>query len=226
MAYPRPVGDDGNAAAPRRRPLRRCIVTGEVRPQAELIRFVIGPDRVVVPDLAGRLPGRGLWLTPRRDIVAAACGRNRFSWASRRAVRAAEDLDETVARLLVERCQGFLGLARRAGQAVVGFERVRAWLKARDRKAGDGRGCVLLAAADGGEDGVGRLAALAAGASVSRIALLTGAELGRGLGRARVVHAALAPGRLAEAVVAEAGRLAGFRRESVEDVERDDGYSN
>ncbi len=208
-------------------PERRCIVSGAVRPQAELIRFVVGPDQEVVPDLAGRLPGRGLWLTPRRDIVAAACARNRFSWAARRAVRAADDLDETVARLLAERCVEHLGLARRAGQVVIGFERVRAWLRecarensARDNGARGTAGGVVMAASDGGEDGVGKLAALAEQAGVARIRTLNGAELGRGLGRERVVHAALMPGRLAAKITCEAGRLAGFRDGPAQGCER------
>lgn len=198
--------------------MRRCIVTGEVRPQAELIRFVVGPDQEVVPDLAGRLPGRGLWLTPRRDIVAAACARKRFSWAARRAVRAADDLDEMVARLLVERCVELLGLARRGGQVVVGFERVRAWLKDGAREAGGG---AVVAASDGGEDGVGKLAALADRVGVARIRPLTGAELGRGLGRERVVHVALMPGRLATKITREARRLAGFRNGPAQDSEQE-----
>ncbi len=196
--------------------MRRCIVTGEVRAQAELIRFVVGPDLEVVPDLAGRLPGRGLWLTPRRDIIAAACARKRFSWPARRAVRAADDLDEMVARLLAERCVELLGLARRGGQVVIGFERVRAWLKDGVREAGGG---VVIAASDGGEDGVGKLAALAERVGVARIRPLTGAELGRGLGRQRVVHVALMPGRLATKITREAGRLAGFRNGPAQDSE-------
>ncbi len=161
-------------------------------------------------------------MTPRRDIVAAACARNRFSWAARRAVRAADDLDETVARLLIERCVELLGLARRAGQVVIGFERVRAWL--RDSAREDGvrakAGGVVIAASDGGEDGVGKLAALAERAGAVRIRPLNGAELGRGLGRERVVHAALMPGRLATKITCEAERLAGFRDGPAQDSEQ------
>ncbi len=198
-------------------PLRRCIVTGDVRPLSELIRFVVGPDQEVVPDLAGRLPGRGLWLTPRRDIVAAACARKRFSWAARQAVRAADDLDDMVARLLADRCVELLGLARRAGQVVIGFERVRGWLRDAARTPGGG---VIIAASDGGEDGVGKLAALADRVGMARISPLTGAEMGRALGRDRVIHGALMPGRLAKNMTCEAGRLAGFRNEPAQDSER------
>lgn len=198
-------------------PLRRCIVTGEVRSQAELIRFVVGPDREVVPDLSGRLPGRGLWLTSRRDIVAVACVRKKFSWAARQPVRTADDLDETVAQLLAERCVELVSLARRGGQVVFGFERVRAWLTGGARVAGGG---AVLVANDGSEDGIRKLAGMADKVGVARVRSLTGAELGRALGRARVVHAALTPGRLATKIVREAGRLSGFRNEFSQDSER------
>ncbi|HET6224250.1 MAG TPA: DUF448 domain-containing protein, partial [Dongiaceae bacterium] len=53
-------------------PLRRCLVTREVLPKTDLVRFVVGPDGVLVPDVAGRLPGRGLWVKAQRDVLAAA----------------------------------------------------------------------------------------------------------------------------------------------------------
>src|SRR5271154_922396 len=109
-------------------PLRRCIVTGEERPKAELVRFVVGPDGAVVPDIDGRLPGRGLWTRAQRDIVAAAVTRRLFSRAAKQSVSTAPDLPDRVAALLLRRCVEGLGLARRAGQAVAGFEQVRSWL--------------------------------------------------------------------------------------------------
>src|SRR5580692_10481389 len=60
-------------------PERRCIVTGEVMPQARLIRFVAGPAGEIVPDVAGNLPGRGLWLTARHDIVERAVAKRLFA---------------------------------------------------------------------------------------------------------------------------------------------------
>ena len=42
-------------------------MTGAVMPKDALLRFVLAPDGQVVPDLAGKLPGRGIWVTPRRD---------------------------------------------------------------------------------------------------------------------------------------------------------------
>ena len=173
-----------------------------MRPKGELVRFVVAPDGRITPDLAGKLPGRGLWLTARRDIVATAVTRRLFARAARQPVIVDDDLAERVEALLAERCRDQIGLARRAGQAVMGFAKVEAAL-------GRGKAAVLLAAADGAADGRAKLRALAP--DLPLVELLSGAELGAAFGREHAVHATLAPGRLAAALIAEAARLAGFR---------------
>ena len=167
-----------------------------------LLRFVVGPDGRLVPDVAGKLPGRGLWLTARRDIVATAIAKRHFARAARQAVAVDDDLADRIEALLAARCRDEVALARRAGQAVMGFAQVEAVL-------GKGRAAVLIAASDGAADGRAKLRALATALPV--VEQLTGAELGAAFGREHVVHAALAPGRLATALVANAARLAGFR---------------
>jgi predicted RNA-binding protein YlxR (DUF448 family) len=173
-----------------------------VRPKPALLRFVVAPDGRLVPDIAAKLPGRGLWLTARRDIVALAVTKRLFARAARQPVLVDDDLAERVEALLAERCRDQIGLARRAGQAVMGFAKVEAALA--QKKA-----AVLLAAADGAADGRAKLRALAPGLPL--VEQLSGAELGAAFGREHVVHAALAPGRLAEAFLVDAARLAGFR---------------
>ena len=79
-------------AVPPDGPLRRCLATRAVRPKSALLRFVVGPDGTLVPDLAGRLPGRGLWITPERDIVASAAAKNLFAKAARERVVVPSDL--------------------------------------------------------------------------------------------------------------------------------------
>jgi uncharacterized protein len=183
-------------------PERRCLVSGDVRPKAELVRFVVAPDGTLVADVAGKLPGRGLWLTARRDILATAVTKRLFARAARQPVIVAGDLADRVEALLAARCRDQIGLARRAGQAVMGFTKVAAALAA-------GKAGVLVAAADGAADGRAKLKALAPGLPL--VEPLTGAELGAAFGREHIVHAALAPGRIAQAFVADAARLAGFR---------------
>lgn len=197
---------DGTTEAPERPkgPLRRCLVTGELRPKADLLRFVVGPGGTVVPDVKGSLPGRGLWLLPQRPILDKACKRQLFARAARTRVSVPEDLPAQVAQLLRRRCLDLIGLAKRAGQAVAGFEQVRPWLAS-------GQARVLLAAADGAADGRRRLKALgtALQPELPLIEVFSSAELGAALGRDKVVHAALSDGGLAEALIVEAARLAG-----------------
>jgi predicted RNA-binding protein YlxR (DUF448 family) len=183
-------------------PLRRCLATRAVRPKAELLRFVVGPDDVLVPDIAGRLPGRGLWITPARDIVAAAAARNLFAKAAKARVAVSPDLVDRVEGLLARDLLDRLGLARRAGQVVAGFEQVRALLA-------EGEAGLLLAAADGAEDGRRKLRGLAAGRPV--VDCLTSAELAAALGRDTVVHAAVRRGDFAERLGLAAARLQGMR---------------
>ncbi|MBI5165970.1 MAG: RNA-binding protein [Magnetospirillum sp.] len=183
-------------------PERRCIVTGTVGPKAEMLRFAIAPDGEVVPDVDARLPGRGIWLCARRDVVNTAVSKRLFARAARRSVVAPADLAVRVETLLVRRCLDAIGLARRAGQAVCGFEKVHALLK--ERKA-----AVLVEARDAAEGGRGKLRALSSGLPV--VEAFDAAELGGLFGRDAAMHVALSPGGLADRVVATAGLLAGFR---------------
>ncbi|MEK9662280.1 MAG: RNA-binding protein [Alphaproteobacteria bacterium] len=212
--------------------LRRCIVSGESLPRAQLLRFVVGPDDIVVPDLAERLPGRGLWLQARRDIVAEACVRNRFSRAARCKVTpmagpAGEPLDAVVEAQLVRRCIDVLSLARRAGATVGGFDQVRQWLRARPPRCDSGETAgpaLLLAARDAAPGGREKLEALArwddgVAVPVATCALMKGEELGQAFGRDHLVHVLVTPHRLAGRLMAETGRLAGFRDEGDEGTE-------
>lgn len=188
---------------------RRCLVTRSPLPRERMIRFAVDPRGTVVPDVGAVLPGRGLWLTAHRDIVAAAIEGNSFAKAARAPATAPDDLVDLVERLLLGRAIDCLGLARRAGQAALGFEVVRQWLRA-DRAA------VLVTASDAAAGGAGKLRALAP--TLARVELLDGAELGRAFGRDSVTHVALAPGRLAESLLREASRLGGFRAAATGDV--------
>ena len=186
--------------------VRRCIASGELLPKRGLIRFVAGPQGGVVPDIVGRLPGRGLWLTPRRDMLDKACARNLFAKAAKAPLRAPDDLADQVDRLLLRRCLDLLGLAKRAGQAVAGYEKVSSWLAA-------GKLGLLVQAVDAAEDGRRRLGAMVAARApeVPVVELFTREELGRALGRDTWVHVAIAPGGVARQLVDETARLAAFR---------------
>lgn len=183
-------------------PHRRCIVTGALADRAALLRFVVAPDGEVVPDIEARLPGRGLWLLPRRDIVERAAAKRLFARAARRAITTPPGLADRAEALLARRCGDTLGLARRAGLAVAGFERVGEAVRA-------GRVGLLISALDAAEAGRRRLAAQADG--VAAAAALTAAELGAAFGRDRVVHVAIGRGPLCRRLIADLERIAGFR---------------
>ena len=184
-------------------PERRCIASGEVRPKDQLLRFVIGPEDRVVLDLSGTLPGRGLWLSARRDMIEKACARNLFARAAKSSAQVPEDLMEQVEQALRRRCLDLIGLARRAGQAVSGFDKVRAWLVS-------GRAAVLIEASDGSADGRGKISAVGRGVTpgLPIVELFDAATLGQTMGRDRAVHVAMTRGRLSLRFLADAGRLA------------------
>ncbi len=192
----------GGRERQREGPERRCIATGESGPPERMVRFVLGPEGVVVPDVARRLPGRGVWVTAERAALERALVRRLFARAFRAAVRVPEDLADQVEALLAQRLVDTIALARRAGQGVSGFEKVRARLR-------EGPVGVLVEAREAARHGREKLARLAGNVPV--VDVLSAAELGLAFGRDFAIHAALDRGGLADRVVAEGRRLAGFR---------------
>jgi predicted RNA-binding protein YlxR (DUF448 family) len=192
----------GGARKIRDEPERRCIATGEREPADRLIRFVRGPSGELVPDLRAKLPGRGVWLTADRELVGRAVAKKLFARAFRSQVATPADLADRLEAGLARRLIEIIGLARKAGQAVTGFEKVRARLR-------DGTAGVVIAASDGAADGKAKLARLAG--SLPRIEVLTAQELGLAFGRDFAIHAALDRGGFADRALTEASRLAGLR---------------
>ena len=201
------LSDETHDDGPRDGRARRCIVTGEVLPEAQLVRFVEGPEGEVVPDLAARLPGRGLWVRADRQTLEKAVAKNHFSRAAKKPLKVPGDLPARVERLLAQRMASDLGLARRAGQVILGFDQIARAFETKSPPA------LLVEASDGAADGRRKLlgAALAQGLRPKVLDVLDSAELGLALGRENVVHAALKSGQLAERLRVDAGRLAGFR---------------
>lgn len=183
-------------------PERKCIATGESQPKHGLIRFVIGPDNTVVPDILGRLPGRGIYVAANREAIQKALKKNLFSRAARQPVKTPEALDVLVEQLLRQRLVEMISLARKAGGAVCGYEKVKDWLV-------KGQAAVLIQANDGSERGRDKLRPPQGPESL--ISCLSSGELGLAFGRERAIHAALSAGGLNDRVVEEAARLAGLR---------------
>jgi hypothetical protein len=185
---------------------RKCIVAGEVLPDARLIRFVPGPDGSVVPDLARKLPGRGVWVEATRAAVDQAAAKNLFSRAAKMKLTVPADLSDLIERLSAKRCLDGLGLARREGGLVPGFEKAHIAIRS-------GKSKWLIEASDGARDGREKMvrAASLAPSPVPVCGAFSAEELGLALGLDNVIHVAFLAGRRAERWTEEVQRLAGFR---------------
>jgi predicted RNA-binding protein YlxR (DUF448 family) len=185
---------------------RRCIMGAEVMDEDRLIRFVTGPDGVVVPDLARKLPGRGLWVEAQRGQVELAVRKNVFARAAKAPVKPPADLADQVERLLKKRVLDGLGLAKRAGDLISGFDRV-------SEAIGKGKVAWLIEAADGSADGRHKLTSKAfhAPRPPRLIGLFSSDELGLALGLDNVIHLAFLAGRGADRWTRDVERLSGFR---------------
>jgi len=192
----------GLAAAERE---RRDIVSGEVMAEEKLIRFVAGPEGVIVPDLARKLPGRGLWVAADRASVETAVKKNLFARAAKAQVKAPVDLADSIENLLRRRLLSGLGLARKAGEITSGFEKVSQALSA-------GKAAWLIEASDGARDGRRKMLAVLRKSprTPSVIGAFSAAELGLALGAENVIHTAFLAGRAADRWAQDVCRLSGF----------------
>ena len=190
------------SASAERAPERRCVATGECLPKSELVRFVVGPDGNVVPDIRNKLPGRGVWVKSRRSALEKAIRKGAFSRHFLRHSTVPDGLADEVERQLAARVVEYVSLARKAGAAVAGFEKVHAELKR-------GTAALLLRARDGSERQFAKL-----GTQVCNIeccGCLSSAELGMAFARGNVIYAALKVGALGSKTIEAAKRLADYR---------------
>ena len=192
-------------------PVRRCALTRERRRKEDLLRFVLGPEGEIVPDLKERLPGRGVWLTAARDCVAEAAKRNVFARALKAQIAVPKDLADRLDRLLADAALGALGLANKAGGIVFGNGKVEDALAR-------GRVIRLVHAQEAAEDGCRKLdakfGARSVNTAVSPIRTFGSEELGLASGRTNVIHAALIQGGAAEKFVEAAKRVERYRNGS------------
>ena len=189
---------------------RSCALTRKAMPVDDLIRFVVGPDGAVVPDVKRKLPGRGLWITATGAAVSEAVRRNVFARGFKRQVRAAPELAAETERLLERAALDALAIAGKAGGVVAGAA------KTADALAG-GHVLGLIHAADAAADGRRKLDGLlqrkTPGKSGETVIIETfsGEQLDLALNRPNVVHAALLAGPASETFLARVRRLERFR---------------
>ena len=182
---------------------RRCIVTRDSAPKSGLMRFVIGPDGQVVPDVLEKLPGRGIWVTAERAKIDEAVQKGLFARAAKRPAEAPADLSAQVERQLARRVIDMLSMGRKAGRAIAGLEKVKTWLM-------DDKAVLLLQASDGSERGKSALRPPAGPETL--VECLTSSELGMAFGRDTVIHAAMTRDGITDRVLYDAARLTGLRK--------------
>ena len=175
-------------------------------PEGRLIRFVAGPDGAVTPDLARKLPGRGLWVVADRPSVETAARKGLFARAAKARLVATADLADQVQFLLLRRLLSGLGLARKAGDLTSGFEKVLSSVAA-------GKAAFIVEATDGAADGRRKIlgAARKCAEPPRLVGLFSSDELGLALGGENVIHTAFLAGRGAERWTSDVERLSGFR---------------
>lgn len=195
---------------------RSCVLTRAVKAPDDLIRFVAGPDGTLVPDLRRKLPGRGVWASLSRKAVTEAIRRKAFERSLKTKVAVPADLPEMIDALMLRDVQQALSMANKAGLVVAGFGKVEALVET-------GRCLAVIAASDGAEDGKRKIGQAIRRAEAAReseglkarrlpvVAIFAAADLELALGRAHVIHAALAPGPAAEGVLSRWRRLVRYR---------------
>ncbi len=199
---------------------RRCALTRAHRSKRDLIRFVLGPDGAVVPDLKERLPGRGVWLTGARETIADAIKRRVFGRALKAEETVPDGLAETVETLLREAALGAFAMANKAGAVVFGHTKIEEALaktaSTNPKDLAKGGVITLVHASDAAQDGCrkldGKARAVTEGQGLPGICVFTADELSLASGRANVIHAALIQGGAARKFLAEASRVERYRK--------------
>ena len=198
---------------------RQCLVTRDVLPKSQMIRFVLAPDLTVVPDLKMRLPGRGVWVTAQFEIVEQAANKGLFARGFKEKVSNCEGLADLVAEQLEKGCLSSLSMTRKAGQVVTGFAKVESAI-------GQGGTIGIVHAADAAEDGQKKLAQ-----AVRRhfgrehelpvIRRFSAEALSTALGQGNVVHAALLAGSASRGFLNQVAMLEGYLQPTSRDSDSD-----
>lgn len=173
-----------------------------------MIRFVLGPDKVVVPDLRLKLPGRGVWVTARHETIQTACDKGLFARGFKEKVGDCSGLADLVAEQLEKTCLSALSMTRKAGQIVTGFAKVEASIAQKPLIG-------LIHAADAAEDGQKKLAQVVRRfygreEKVVVIRYFSAEALSTALGLGNVVHAVLLTGSASKTFLQQAVKLERF----------------
>ena len=188
---------------------RTCIVTRETfdsRADDALIRFVLGPEGNIVPDLRRKLPGRGVWVTSGKEFVDQAVKSGAFGRSLKAVVNVDSGLSDLVRALMEQAVLGALGMAKKAGQCTIGSTKVKLAVE-------QGRTIGLFHAQDGSCDGLNKLEKVIVQSSLDQSVkpkiwrMFESEKLGLALGATNVIHAALLSGHAGRNCFQKAERL-------------------
>jgi predicted RNA-binding protein YlxR (DUF448 family) len=181
---------------------RRCISTGSIMNTKSMVRFVVGPDGGAVPDVFCKLPGKGMWVSSKKSSLDRALSKNLFSVVSKKPVLINNNLSKQIEDSILKKLLNLISLARKANQAIAGFEKVKGSLET-------DRAVLLIQASDGSPREKSRLRPPVGEGTL--INCLKMQELGLAFGRESVIHAAIMRGGLHKEITLEALRLGGIR---------------
>jgi len=190
---------------------RRCIASGETRDPQHMVRFVLSPTGVVTPDVAGKLPGRGVWVSANRKSLEKVIALKSFARGFKDKAKVESDLTDLTDRLLARRVLGLITMARKSGVIALGFDQVQSMAR-------EAAIAFRIEAKDGSKDGRSKIRTLSKAINREQdlpdpvvIGCFTAEEIGKALAREAIVHAAVKPCKLAKSLAVEVEKLAGFR---------------
>ena len=200
---PAPETDRGPSAAGGE---RCCALTRIVKSTDDMIRFVVGPDGAVVPDIKRKLPGRGVWITATRQALEEAVGKRIFARSFKHDVRVANDLPPLTEQLLAQAALDALAMAGKAGNVAAGFGKTEDALNGNEAVA-------VIHASDAAADGRRKLEAVLRrnGRQIPVVDAFSSAQLDLALNRLNVIHAALLAGPVSDTFLARTERFVRFR---------------
>ena len=190
---------------------RRCLASGETRQPADMVRFVLDPEGVVTPDIQGKLPGRGVWVSSDRKSLEKVIALKSFARGFKGKAKVEGDLVGLTEKLLARRILGLITMARKAGVIALGNDQVQSMAR-------EAAIAFRIEASDGSKDGRSKIRTLAKAMNREQdlpdpivVGCFTADEIGKALARESIVHAAIRPCKLAKSMKVDVRRLSGFR---------------
>ena len=189
--------DNGPAQKRKSQPVRRCLASGDTKPQIEMMRFVLSPDDIVTPDIKGELPGRGMWVTANRTAIETVIAKKLFNRGAKKQVTVPDNLLGMIENILLKRCQSNLSLANRAGNVIIGRDNVKTALQTNLKVV------CLIQSHDASQKELDKMAVIAKATDTPVMRPLNASQMGNAFGKDHAVHAVITRGGLAEMLMTD-----------------------